>query len=175
MRLRAFSASAQPSSNPGMRMSVNSMFTLPAPPWPARSRLKASSPLRASRTSKPASARSAQTISRTISSSSTTRTSGFPASPMQCILLTRRRPLPQRQALRRTRDDGPWSESYETRTGSKQLHVFDRHDAGNRLDGPGDLRRDLEPPRQLHLDLAPLALEHENKRDLALPALRQAR
>src|SRR5215218_4873346 len=47
---------------------------------------------------------------------------------------------------------------------SELLHI---HDARDRLDGAGDLRRDLEAAGQLHLDLG-LEVEHHDQRDLAV-------
>src|SRR5689334_19924179 len=41
----------------------------------------------------------------------------------------------------------------ERTAGSEGLHRLDRHHAGHRLDGAGNLRGDLEAAGQLHLDL----------------------
>src|SRR5262249_49940092 len=47
---------------------------------------------------------------------------------------------------------------------------LDRDDAGNRLDGAGDLRRDLEAARELDLDLGAF-VQQEDERDLAVRLL----
>src|SRR6266545_4172521 len=54
-----------------------------------------------------------------------------------------------------------------------RLNRLDRYHAGYRLDGTGDLRRDLEPARELHLDLGPFA-QHQHERDLAVVGRRAA-
>ena len=55
----------------------------------------------------------------------------------------------------------------ETSAAADGLHRLDRHHARHRLDGAGDLRRDLEAAGQLHLDLGALR-QHQHQRDLAV-------